>query len=140
MQKDGRVLYLTQAQDEYQYWNIPIANTTCLLLGTGALVTRAATRMLASAGVLVGFTGTGVTPLFAGTEKEWMTPQSEYRPTEYPLEWMSFWFKETKRPTVAKQFQITRLDYLERCQTKDQKLFAAGFVLTAEDLKFLVVA
>ena len=84
MQKDGRVLYLTQAQDEYQYWDIPIANTTYLLLGTGTLVTRAAMRMLESAGVLVGFTGTGGTLLFAGTEIEWMTPQSDYRPTEYP--------------------------------------------------------
>ncbi len=25
MQKDGRVLYLTEAKDENQYWNIPIA-------------------------------------------------------------------------------------------------------------------
>ena len=119
MQKDGRVLYLTQAHDEYQYWNIPIANTTCLLLGTGTLVKRAAMRMLASAGVLVGFTGTGGTTLFAGTEIKWMTPQSEDRPTEHRRGWMSFWFDEAKRLTVAKQFQITRLDYLERCWTKD---------------------
>ena len=26
MQKDGRVLYLTEAKDEQLYWNIPIAN------------------------------------------------------------------------------------------------------------------
>ncbi len=30
MQKDGRVLYLTEAKDEQQYWNIPIANTTVI--------------------------------------------------------------------------------------------------------------
>ena len=119
MQKDGRVLYVTRAQDEYQYMEIPIANTTCLLLGTGTLVKRAAMRMLASAGVLVGFTGTGGTTLFAGTEIKWMTPQSEDRPTEHRRGWMSFWFDEAKRLTVAKQFQITRLDYLERCWTKD---------------------
>ena len=114
--------------------------TTCLLLGTGTLVTRAPMRMLDSAGVLAGFTGTGETPLFAGTEIEWMTPQSEYRPTECTQGWMSFWFNEAKRLTVAKQFQTTRLDYLERCWTKDRYLFAAGFVVTAEDLKLLVVA
>lgn len=114
MQKDSRALYLTQVQDEYQYWNIPIANSTCLLLGTGTLVTRAAMRMLALAGVLVGFTGTGGATLVAGTEIEWMKPQSEYRPTEYLRGWMSFWFDEAKHLTVAKQFQITRLDYLER--------------------------
>lgn len=60
MQKDGRVLYLTEAKDENQYWNIPIANTTCLLLGTGTSITQAAMRMLASAGVLVGFSGGGL--------------------------------------------------------------------------------
>lgn len=42
MQKDGRVLYLTefssQRSSENQYWNIPIANTTCLLLGTGTSI------------------------------------------------------------------------------------------------------
>ena len=82
MQKDGRVLYLTEAKSENQYWNIPIANTTCLLLGTGTSVTQAAMRMLASAGVLVGFCGGSATPLLMATEIEWMTPQSEYRPTE----------------------------------------------------------
>ena len=57
MQKDGRVLYLTEDKNENRYWNIPIANTTCLLLGTGTSITQAAMRMLASAGVLVGFCG-----------------------------------------------------------------------------------
>jgi CRISPR-associated protein Cas1 len=53
---------------------------------------------------------------------------------------MSFWFDEAKRLTVAKQFQITCLDYLERCWTKDRDLIDAGFVVTAEDLELLVVA
>ncbi len=68
MQKDGRVLYLTEAAHENQYWNIPIANTTAILLGTGTSITQAAMRMLAKAGVLVGFSGGGGTPLFAGCE------------------------------------------------------------------------
>ena len=57
MQKDGRVLYLTEAKDQNYYWNIPIANTTVILLGTGTSITQAAMRMLASAGVLAGFCG-----------------------------------------------------------------------------------
>ncbi|MDT8385552.1 MAG: type I-F CRISPR-associated endonuclease Cas1f, partial [Gammaproteobacteria bacterium] len=127
MQKDGRVLYLTEAKNENQYWNIPIANTTVILLGTGTSITQAAMRMLASAGVLVGFSGGGATPLIAATEIEWLTPQSEYRPTEYIQGWMSFWFDEQKRLETAKQFQMARIRFLQTVWAKDRDLLAAGF-------------
>jgi len=127
MQKDGRVLYLTEAKDENYYWNIPIANTTVILLGTGTSITQAAMRMLTSAGVLVGFCGGGSTPLFAGSEIEWLTPQSEYRPTDYVQGWLSFWFDESKRLIVAKQFQQARIDYLKRIWEKDRDLRAENF-------------
>lgn len=127
MQKDGRVLYLTEAQKENQYFNIPIANTTVLLLGNGTSVTQAAMRMLAQAGVLVGFTGGGGTPLYMSNEIEWMTPQSEYRPTEYIQGWMSFWFDDIKRLNAAKQFQAARIDYLTKVWNKDKDLKTEGF-------------
>jgi len=127
MQKDGRVLYLTEADIEKQYWNIPIANTTCILLGTGTSITQAAVRMLAQAGVLIGFSGSGGTPLIAANEIEWLSPQSEYRPTEYIQAWMSFWFEEEKRLKVAKQFQQWRIDYMQTVWTKDKDLRAEGF-------------
>ena len=127
MQKDGRVLYLTEAKEENYYWNIPIANTTVILLGTGTSITQAAMRMLASAGVLVGFCGGGSTPLFTGSEIEWLTPQSEYRPTEYVQGWLGFWFDEAKRLTVAKEFQNARVAYLKRIWEKDRELKAEGF-------------
>ncbi len=127
MQKDGRVLYLTEAKNENQYWNIPIANTTCLLLGTGTSITQAAMRMLASAGVLVGFCGGGGTPLLMATEIEWLTPQSEYRPTEYIQGWLSFWFDDDKRLEAAKQFQEARIAYLQKVWSKDRDLQNYGF-------------
>lgn len=127
MQKDGRVLYLTEAKSENQYWNIPIANTTVILLGTGTSITQAAMRMLCSAGVLVGFCGGGGTPLFSGSEVEWLTPQSEYRPTEYMQGWMSFWFDEKKRLDVAKQFQVARVEYIRKVWAKDRDVQAEGF-------------
>jgi len=129
MQKDGRVLYLTEAKEEKQYWNIPIANTTVILLGTGTSITQAAVRMLASAGVLIGFCGGGATPLIAATEIEWLSPQSEYRPTEYVQGWLSFWFDEAKRLQVAKKFQQQRIEYLKRIWAKDKELQAEGFSL-----------
>jgi len=130
MQKDGRVLYLTEEQEQKQYWNIPIANTTCILLGTGTSITQAAVRMLASAGVLIGFSGSGGTPLIAANEVEWLSPQSEYRPTEYIQGWMQFWFDEQKRLLVAKQFQQQRLFYLQRVWSKDKDLNIEGFHIT----------
>ncbi|MDT8403251.1 type I-F CRISPR-associated endonuclease Cas1f [Sulfuriflexus sp.] len=129
MQKDGRVLYLTEAKDENQYWNIPIANTTVILLGTGTSITQAAMRMLASAGVLVGFSGGGATPLIAATEIEWLTPQSEYRPTEYLQGWMQFWFDDEKRLQAARFFQQQRIGFLEKVWSKDRDLKSDGFTI-----------
>lgn len=134
MQKDGRVLYLTEEKNENQYWNIPIANTTCILLGTGTSITQAAMRMLASAGVLVGFSGGGATPLLAATEIEWLSPQSEYRPTEYIQGWMSFWFDDDKRMAAAKQLQQARVKFMQTVWTKDRDLMAEGFNLNDEDI------
>ena len=127
MQKDGRVLYLTEGKSENQYWNIPVANTTVLLLGTGTSVTQAAMRMLASAGVLVGFCGGGASPLFSGTEVEWLTPQSEYRPTEFVQGWLSFWFQQERRLEVAKAFQEARIGFIKKVWTKDRELKNENF-------------
>lgn len=134
MQKDGRVLYLTEAKDEQLYWNIPIANTTVILLGTGTSITQAAVRMLASAGVLIGFSGGGGTPLLAASEIEWLTPQSEYRPTEYVQGWLSFWFDEEKRLQVAKQLQLLRINYLQNVWNKDKDMKNEGFFIDDQDV------
>jgi len=140
MQKDGRVLYLTEEQQEKQYWNIPIANTTCLLLGTGTSITQAAVRMLASAGVLIGFSGGGGTPLIASNEIEWLSPQSEYRPTEYVQNWLSFWFDEAKRLQAAKHIQQLRLDYMHKVWSKDKDLQVEGFTVDDPDIQSAILA
>lgn len=134
MQKDGRVLYLTEEKNENQYWNIPIANTTCLLLGTGTSITQAAMRMLASAGVLVGFSGSGGTPLLMASEIEWLSPQSEYRPTEYVQGWVSFWFDDEKRLQAAKQLQQARIQYMQTVWSKDTDLKMEGFNINDADI------
>jgi len=134
MQKDGRVLYLTEAKNENQYWNIPIANTTCLLLGTGTSLTQAAMRMLAQAGVMVGFCGGGGTPLLMATEIEWLSPQSEYRPTEYIQGWMQFWFDDAKRLIVARQLQRARIEFLQGAWARDKDLKSEGFNANDADI------
>lgn len=134
MRKDGRILYLTEGKQENQYWNIPIGNTTVLLLGTGTSVTQAAMRLLASAGVMVGFCGGGGTPLFSGTEIEWLAPQSEYRPTEYVQGWLSFWFDEEKRLLAAKRMQYARCDFFQQVWEKDRELQQEGFFVDDKEI------
>lgn len=108
----GRVEYVTDAGKRSLYWNIPIANTTSILLGTGTSITQAAMRELAKAGVLVGFCGGGGTPLFSANEMDievaWLSPQSEYRPTEYLQAWVRFWFSDDLRLAAAKAIQERR--------------------------------
>lgn len=138
MQKDGRVLYLQEAKHENQYWNIPIANTTVLMLGTGTSITQAAVRMLAQAGVLLGFSGGGGTPLYMANEIEWLTPQSEYRPTQYLQGWLSFWFDDAQRFQAAKQIQMARIDFLNTVWQKDKDLKAEGFNAADSDIQLAI--
>ena len=139
MQKDGRVLYLTESKKENQYFNIPIANTTVLLLGNGTSITQAAMRMLSQASVLVGFSGGGGTPLYMANNVEqpieWFTPQSEYRPTQYLQGWMKFWFDDVKRLAAAKQFQQARIEFLHKVWGKDRDLKAEGFTISDKGIE-----
>jgi CRISP-associated protein Cas1 len=116
--KGGRVEFVTDEGRRALYWNIPIANTTTLLLGSGTSLTQAAMRELAKAGVLVGFSGGGGTPLFSATERDtdivWFTPQSEYRPTEYLQAWVQFWFDDVLRLEAAKFFQHARINHIRK--------------------------
>lgn len=135
MQKDGRILYLKEGRDENKYYNIPIGNTTTIMLGTGTSITQAAVRVLAAAGVMLGFVGDGGTPLLAGTEIEWLSPQSEYRPTKYVQGWLNFWFDEEKRLTIAKRFSLARTDFLEKTWNNDKELAAYGFYTDDSDIE-----
>lgn len=114
----GCVEYVTEKNNQSLYWNIPIANTTCLLLGTGTSITQAAVRELAKAGVMIGFCGGGGTPLFSANEVDFacqfFSPQSEYRATEYLQKWCQFWFDDQRRLAAAKQLQQQRLTLISQ--------------------------
>lgn len=137
----GRVEYVTDAGKRSLYWNIPIANTTSILLGTGTSITQAAMRELAKAGVLVGFCGGGGTPLFSANEVDvevaWFQPQSEYRPTEYLQAWVRFWFDDALRLQAAKQLQTLRLQRIQT-QWQARALREAGFEVDLDQLQTLV--
>lgn len=140
--KGGRVEYVSDEGKQSLYWNIPIANTTTVLLGTGTSITQAAMRELAKAGVLVGFCGGGGTPLFSANEVDievaWLSPQSEYRPTEYLQAWVRFWFDDALRLEAAKAFQGLRLARIEQHWLNNRALDEAGFKVPAERLRHLL--
>lgn len=135
----GRVEYVTDAGRESLYWNIPIANTTTILLGTGTSITQTAIRELAKAGVLVGFCGGGGTPLFSANEVDievaWFSPQSEYRPTEYLQAWVGFWFDDELRLEAARLLQQARLLRIEKHWLESVSLREAGFVVAPDALR-----
>lgn len=135
----GRVEYVTEAGKKSLYWNIPIANTTTVLLGTGTSITQAAMRELGKAGVMVGFCGGGGTPLFSVNEMDiavsWLSPQSEYRPTQYLQAWVQFWFNDAARLRAAKAFQNARMLCIERLWTKPKTFGDENFKADVQNLE-----
>lgn len=138
----GRVEFVTDEGKRSLYWNIPIANTTTVLLGNGTSITQAAMRELAKAGILVGFCGGGGTPLFSANEVDvevaWFSPQSEYRPTEYLQKWVQFWFDDALRLQAAKAFQRGRLRRIREHWIENRALREAGFEVSADALDTLL--
>lgn len=115
MQKDERLVYLTDSGDEVErYFNIPERNTAFLLLGKGTSITDAAARRLADANVLIGFCGSGGSPLYSMAEISFLAPQSEYRPTEYMQSWVKMWFDEPQRLTLGQSLLRERVDRVSR--------------------------
>lgn len=112
MQKDQRVVYLTDNDAEVErFFNVPERNTAFLLLGKGSSITDAAARKLAESNVLVGFVGNGGSPLFSMVDHVFLSPLSEYRPTEYLQGWMRMWLDDARRLAVAKAFQLRRIEW-----------------------------
>ena len=123
LQKDDRVVYLTEENNTTeQFFNIPERNTAFLLLGKGTSITDAAARKLADSNVVVGFVGNGGSPLFSSVDIAFLSPQSEYRPTEYMQAWMAMWLDEKQRLAVAKEFQKERMQWVIENWGKDAEL------------------
>ena len=134
MQKDGRLLFLTQRGEEVeQFFNIPHKNTAFLLLGLGTSITESAVRLLAESGVMVGFVGTGGSPLLGAVDPVFMTPQSEYRPTEYMQDWMRMWLDERRRLFMGRQFMTVRSQWVMSAWRKNASLVTLGAVINEAD-------
>lgn len=130
VQQDDRIVYLTQDGGAFeQMFNIPERNTAFLLLGKGTSITDAAMRRMAASNVVVGFCGTGGSPLFGVCDVAFMTPQSEYRPTEYMQAWAEMWFDPARRMEKARCFLRRRAQVTAECWRENGHLQALGITL-----------
>lgn len=119
---DNERLTLVRRKEAFDYhWSIPFASLAVLLLGPGTSLTQQAARLLASEGVLVGFTGGGGTPLH-------FSSQNEYREPGYCQAWAQKWCDEHWRIQAAKKLQVERTRAL---QSGWSRLFGEQFNLTA---------
>lgn len=138
LQKDERIVWLTETGDDIeQYFNLPERNTALLLLGKGTSITDAAMRRLAESNVLVGFCGSGGTPLLATTEPVFLTPQSEYRPTEYMQAWVRHWMDETRRMELAKSLITERIALAAKAWARNAELLQRRIELPASAVEKL---
>lgn len=127
MQKDDRVIWINDRRGDVgpelePYFNLPERNTVFVLLGKGSSVTDAAVRRLADAGVILGFCGSGGSPVFSMADLVFLSPQSEYRPTEYMQGWARIWFDEPARIAMARRFLHKRIEITEKSWHKDPDL------------------
>jgi CRISPR-associated protein Cas1 len=105
MQKDDRVVYLTETKDGIdQFVAIPDKNTAFVLLGKGTSITDAAVRKLSESNVVVGFCGSGGSPLFAEIDLAFLLPQDEYRPPGHAQYWFALWSDESTRIEMGRAF------------------------------------
>lgn len=125
--KDDRIVYLTESlQPIEHFYNIPEKNTAFLLLGKGSSITDAAARRLAESNVMVGFCGSGGSPLFSALDLTFLAPQSEYRPTEYMQTWMKAWLDDAARLLMAKILLQERITIVKKYWQKNPMLLQFG--------------
>jgi CRISPR-associated protein Cas1 len=134
MQKEERVVYLTDTGEPVDsFYNIPDQNTAFLLLGKGTSITDAAARKLAESNVVVGFCGSGGSPLFSAVDRAFLNPLSEYRPTEYMQDWMRIWLNDDARLFAARELLKQRVVWTHQWWESNTALQKAGIGVHALD-------
>ncbi len=129
---DDRIVYLTQdGGDIERFFNIPERNTAMLLLGKGTSITDAAARRLAESNVVVGFCGSGGSPLFGALDIAFLAPQSEYRPTEYMQAWARMWFDEDKRLAAGRTLLLERLGFTRQAWSQNPEHRDRGVAISS---------
>lgn len=132
---DDRLSLIRREDSLEKFFSIPYFNLSVLLLGEGTSITQKAAKFLAGQGVMLGFVGSGGTPLF-------MASQNEYRPTHYFNNYIRKWIDEDERLKLAKIFQEKRIEYLTLTWNDifDSKYDSKIHTLSSEYLNEIAVA
>lgn len=110
--KDGVVVFLTTTPSGGgDMFNIPDKNTAFILLGKGTSISDAAVRKLSESNVIIGFCGSGGSPLFACSDITFMSSQLVTSPTSYVQQYMKNWMDDEIRLKMAKQCMVKRLEF-----------------------------
>lgn len=134
-QFDERVVFCTQTGEPMErLFNLPERNTSLLLLGKGTSITDAAARKLADANVMIGFCGSGGTPLLSAVDFVFLGSVSEYRPPEYMQSWAKMWFDESARLQGGRRLLETRVAWTKGWWSSDLAAAAPAVSAAGEDL------
>lgn len=136
--ENGTLVYLKSENGIYKSYNIPYINTSLLMLGEGTSITRDAVAMLSDSGALLMFVGGGGTPLHSSSDLSFTTisPESEYRPTQYMQKWIYLFMDEDKRLLAAKQLMQYRIENIQTFYDKTQEIQEMG--ITSINIKHLI--
>ena len=78
---------------------------------------------------MVGFCGSGGSPLFSSLDLTFLAPQSEYRPTEYMQIWMKAWLDDNARLLMAKILLLERIVLVSQSWKKNLDLIQHGIYI-----------
>lgn len=93
-----------------QAFNIPNHNTAFVLLGKGTSITDSAARKLADSNVMLGFCGSGGSPLISCTDITFFYPDLCDKPTKYIQEYIKKWVNPESRFLMSKKLFELRVD------------------------------
>jgi CRISPR-associated protein Cas1 len=106
-QVDEKVTYTQAKKGVTQFFSLPVANTSVILMGSGTSITQAAMRLMADNGVMLASVGGGGTPLF-------LASQSEYRENKYFFSYLKKWQDSKHRMQMARYFQQYRMNFVQQ--------------------------
>lgn len=109
--KDNVVIFLqSDNKDVGLGYNIPDKNTAFILLGKGTSITDAAVRKLSESNVIIGFCGSGGTPLTACTDITFFNPELASNPSSYIQSYVRKWVDDDSRLRMAKVLLNNRVN------------------------------